>query len=285
MDPSPKTPTVAILVTVPQPDHFDACTLCFDSLRTGFPNARIVATINAPYVGPGDVKVAKELQNKLYRAEVGVIYEHETLHHAAWIKRTVEQHDSRNGPLVILDADTLFWKSCEDWQFPAETLLAGYYVPHMWNDFAKCISLPRLHTSFLWMPDTAALRRKLNSIYPPALEAHGEYCPCDPFMPAVRFVAGRPYFWDTCANLYGMLANMEPLTYAFEPKHLECYDHLNSAAFYDVMLDRLNGDKEGFAWVHRFGVKTPEKLRNLWPIVNRYYADCKRRADLAPICT
>ena len=262
---------VRILVTVPNAEHFDACTLCFDSIRTGFPTADLHVTING-HSQCKDQTVAKaEAVGAQVQTLVGPI------HHAAWIRDQV-LYRNFDGPLVILDADTVFWKSCEGWEFPKPTLWAGYCVPSMWNDFAGCPSMPRLHTSFMWFPDVAGLRAAIRAGYPQAHKRHGEYCPCDPFMPTVQFLYGKPVFWDTCANLYGMLSYPEPRIYAFEPAHLECYDHLNSAAFYDVMLERLTGDKEGFAYVHRFAVREPEKLRNLWPCVNRYYED--RAQDL-----
>jgi len=264
--------SVAILVTVPKPEHFDACTLCFDTLRTGFPTANIKVFVNDSLGLVVDAPLHERLRQKLYAARAEEVMLAGKVHHAEWIRTQVNRCD---GPLVILDADTVFWKSCEDWTFPEPVLLAGYYVPAMVNDFARCVSFPRLHTSHLWFPNPARLRQHIYDAYPPAQEAHGEYCPCDPFMPAVRFMEGRPYFWDSCANLYGMLASVEFLTYAFEPEHLACYAHLNSAAFYDCMLDRLHGDKEAFAYIHRFAASDPahEALRNLWPHVNAYYAE------------
>ena len=268
---------VKILVTVPNPEHLNACTLVFDTLRVGFPTAQITVDINPSTDVQADTSWATA--QKAIAAGCSWRLLSKKVHHADWIRQQVERHDSES-PLIILDADTVFWKSCEDWVFPSDTLLAGYYVPRIWNDFAKCVSFPRLHTSLLWMPNTAALRCRIAAAYPPALEAHGEYCPCDPYMPAVRFEKGKPYFWDTCANLYNMLPPSEVAH--FTPERLECYDHLNSASFYDVMLDRLHGDKEGFAYLHRFGTLPgrPNVLRNLWPHVDAYYAERALQARL-----
>jgi hypothetical protein len=96
-------------------------------------------------------------------------------------------------------------------------------------------------------------------------------------MPAVRFIGGRPFFWDSCANLFQMLGykSCAPL----ETKHLECFDHLNSASFYDVMMERMD-DNRGFAFAHNELVKTPEKLRNLWPIIDSYYRQKKIEGNL-----
>lgn len=256
------TPTVKILVSIPDPARFDACTLCFDTLRVGFPTANIHVDIN--YCT--SVEDGHRVAEKARQAGCSTILLPYQTHLADWEQRKVEGHDGRT-PLVLMDADTIFWKSCEDWEFPGK-LMAGYYVPRIWNDFAKCVSFPRLHTSMLWFPDTLALRMRIAAAYPYALEEAGEYCPCNPFMGTVQFIGGRPFFWDCCANLFQMLGheNCAPL----ERKHLDCFDHLNSASFYDVMMERMD-DNRGFAFTHNELVKTPEKLRNLWPIIDSYY--------------
>jgi hypothetical protein len=176
---------------------------------------------------------------------------------------------------VIADPDIVYWKSCEDWEFDDDTVLAGYYNPRMWNDFAKCISMPRIHTSMMVFPDTVKLYRAIREAYPWAYKAHGDYCPCDPFMGRVMFEAGKPVFWDCCASLYGMLQSLEvgllsqPLAY-FGDKHKQCYDHLNSASFHDVMIERLEpAHKEGFLKAHRDWVKNPRP--GLWLLVDEYY--------------
>ena len=268
---NPKPITVRILVTVPDEESLAACTLCFETLRVGFPTAKIQVTVNQSGLGyyfGGYMKIVQRIQ-RAERAEI--ISRTETWHHADWIQHCVEFHDSP-GPLVILDPDTIFWKSCEDWEFPESTLLAGYLVPHMWNDFAKCVSVPRIHTSLMWFPDTWALGKVLAERYPYSHQASGEYCPCNPFRPTVQFIRGRPVFWDSCANLYGMLAYNGLLIQPFEDKHKECFDHLNSASFFDVMAARLD-DNRGFVQAHREGVRDPMKLRNLWPIVDAYYRE------------
>ena len=154
--------------------------------------------------------------------------------------------------------------------------MAGYFVPRIWNDFAKCISVPRIHTSLMVFPDTVKLGEAIRQAYPWFWKRDGNYCPCDPFSPSVAFkCGGKPIFWDTCANLYNMLLSLEKesvlrkLSY-FTPAQLECYDHLNSASFYDVMSTRLEGvSREGFIRSHDEWVKNPRP--GLWPLVNEYY--------------
>lgn len=277
--------TVHILVTVPKEEHFDACTLVFDTFRTGFPTADLRVSVN-----PGEgletcgsiVKLADRIRHAKRSEDdsgLSVVWEQTKTHHGDWIHHCVVSHPPEGGPLLFLDADTIFWESCENWTFPAETLLAGYYVPRIWNDFAKCVSMPRIHTSFIWIPDAGRLRAAIQDAYPPAVQKHGEYCPCDPFMPAVRFANGQPIFWDTCANLWAMLPT--GTKFGFTNDHLAHYDHINSASFYDVMLDRLE-DKQGFAYIHRCLANPQEfhKLRNLWPIIDRYYREKSRHGFL-----
>lgn len=255
-------PDVHILVSVPDEAHFASCTACFDTLRTGFPTAEVFVYIN--YLG--DLETRRSAAHKAVGVGAHVEMLSGCMHHAEWIRMVFDGHHTDN-PLVILDADTLFWECCEAWDF-GEKLLAGYWVPQIWNDFAQCVSAPRLHTSFLWFNQVSSLHRHLQQAYPQAHGASGEYCPCDPFMPAVKFIGGLPFFWDSCANLYDMVG--PALSAAFGSKHKRCYEHLNSASFFAVMLDRLE-NKAGFQRLHRDLVHTPGKLRGLWENADAYY--------------
>lgn len=263
---------VYTLVTVPRPDLFESCTLIADSFRTGFPTATWNVTVNTPLCSP---RVTSSVFNKFKTvASPGVLEMSQTaLHHADWMRETLVLHAGIQGnePLVFLDADTIFWKSVEDWKF--DSLLAGYYVPAIWNDFAKAVSFERLHTSFLWAPRPADLVAAIKEKYPPGFDATRAYSPVDPFGPRVQFVQGVPFFWDSTANLYNMVGGTP-----FGAAHLEAFDHLNSASFYDVMYERL-ANKAGFELLHKEFVKTPEKLRHLWPgVVNPYYAEKHQEA-------
>ena len=279
--------TVKILVTVNNMSQFRASTLCFESLRVGWPTADIHV-----YVNGGEhfqatmsriITISQARKDGRHCTEYGpeftvhgVVPDDGTdkIHHAEWIRKHVKQEYS--GPLVIADPDIVYWKSCEDWEFLPKTLFAGYWHPRMWNDFAQCVSVQRIHTSMMVFPDTAALWDGICEAYPLAQEPHGEYCPCDPFMPAVRFDGSIPTFWDTCANLYNMLLSIKgeirqwPALEHFGSRQLSCYDHLNSASFYDVMVERLDEEtSQGFVIAHREWVKNPTP--GLWRLVDEYY--------------
>lgn len=262
------TPIVHILVSVTDKTQFENCTLVFPSVRTGFPKAEIHVDIN---VIPGvvDKELFDSIAEKAFKGGVSTIRAVADIHHAKWIEKTVAEHND-DRPLVILDADTIFWNEVEQWKFPDSTLLAGYYVPKIWNDFAKCISFPRIHTSFMWFPNVAKLREALKAAYPLAHEPRaGAYCPCDPFMPETRFVNGIPWFWDSCANLHSMLKRGQ--AYYFRDEELKSYDHLNSASFYEVMKSRMD-DPRGFEATHKHAIHDKAELKNLWPFVENYYS-------------
>lgn len=249
--------TVCILISIPDSKYFDSCTLALKTVRVGFPTADIMVTINAQTSREDSLRVVKMCED----IAAGWHILDKEVHHAAWIAQQVQEYP---GTLIILDGDTHFWKSCEDWKFA--DLIAGYYVPEMWNDFAKCRSWERLHTSFLWFADTELVLDRIKALYPPAFQKCGEYCPLDPFMPSVKFIKGEPVFWDSTAVLYNMLGGSR-----FGPEHLDCYEHLNSASFFDVMHERLEA-KELFTWLHTEAVKDPLLLKPfLWNNVNTYY--------------
>ena len=288
------TPVVHTLISIPKEEHYDACTLCLSSLRVGFPTAKIVVWVND--TGPVPfARVLNDAEKCLGRSKniaspdsrtpvfssVGgnalIVPLEKKMHHAEWMRMVLSTAEDAGVPLVIVDPDCIFWENCENMQVPEGTLLAGHRVPTMWNDFAHCRSVARIHTSFMVMPEPDRLMRVLRDVYPWCFKPAGEYCPCDPFSPAVRFYVGEPVFWDTCANLYQMLIGCaDESVYDFGPDEFKRYDHLNSASFFDVMLERLP-DKEGFAYVHRFLSKPEDrhKLRGLtWDYVLKYYQAC-----------
>lgn len=258
--------TVKVLVAVTDMAHFEACTLCFETLRVGWPTAMIEVYVNGGAFY-GDVE-AKLFGQKLEAGPMSLEATKPILQ-GDWVRAQVEH--KYPGPLVIADPDIVYWKSCEDWEFPAESLLAGYYNPRMWNDYSKCISVARIHTSMMAFPDTENLRRVTESIYPYAFEPVGEYCQSDPFLSRVMFEDGKPVFWDGSANLYQMLLSRDRrLLYHFGEKEKSCFDHLNSPSSYAVMCERLDpAHRGGFITAHRDWVKNPTP--GLWPLVDEYY--------------
>lgn len=271
---------VHTLITIPEPDQYDACTLCFSSLRIGFPTAHITAWLNYNMTHRDVREKARLHLEQLEREKVlnQVIVTPHT-HHADWISERVYCNGS-SGPLVIIDSDTIFWESCEHFEkaMAPGTLLSGYFVPRIWNEWAQCISQSRIHTSFMWFPNVPALIQRIEQAYPQAFQHRGDYCPCDPWHPDVKFNYGRPVFWDTCSNLFHMLGANK--CRAFDAHELSCFDHLNCASFYSQMVERME-NPSGMIVAHKQWVRNPKAfLKNLWPIVNKYYDEMAARAQL-----
>lgn len=257
---------VHILVTIPRPELFKQCTLVFNTLRTGFPTADITVYDNANKEWPDILRLSKDVGANIAN------YPHRK-HLADWIYEVVEAAED-NEPTIILDADIIFWSNCEGFSF--EQVIAGMYIPKIWNEWAQCESWKRIHTSFLWISSPIKLKEAIAKAYPLALKEKGDYCPVSPFHPRVMFVHGTPYFWDCCSVLFNMIACGR-----FEEKHLDYYDHINSASFYDEMLERVE-DKEAFKIMHKQAVENPNSMKGFYKAVRNYYIRMQLKLDEKP---
>jgi hypothetical protein len=242
---------VATLISVPSKESFQNCTLVLGSLSVGFPNDDITVYVNA-----NSEKFLSEIEFRAGDHRV-VLLPH-TYHHAEWIREMVWKTD---GELVIVDGDVTLW---QEWKWKFKTLLAGHLVPLMWNEFAQCISYPRLHTSFLQIRDCNELLDTIDKLYPMAVTSP-KYAPLDVWMPSVKFANGKPLFWDSCSVLYNALGGTP-----FTEEQLECYDHLNSASFLGIMEKNMVNGKD-FRQVHETVSRTPELLKGRWRETNEYY--------------
>lgn len=252
---------VCSLIHISTPQSFDNCTLMVKSARVGFPTAKLDFWLN-----PTEHYRWTDVEQMVAAVGGSLIYHPHIIHHADWIKQRV---DETEGKLIIVDPDVHFWQSCEAWDFPS--LLAGYYIPEMWNDSTDCRSVERLHTSLLWIKDTAALRAKVKELYPLCHDLRAApFCSCDPYTPAVKFYRGEPVFWDTCANLYHMVGGTK-----FVKEHWSCYDHLSSASFYDLIKEYLGPrEHELWRWMHTEGSKNLDVVRRIsWPMTEIYIAE------------
>ena len=249
---------VVTLISVPNDVAFNNCTLVLSSLRTGFPTADVEVYINSP-----DYYAA--IREKITDDSIEVTALAEPMHHAKWIERMINEN---NGELIILDGDVILWK---EWTYKFDTLLAGMFVPFMYNEFAQCISYPRLHTSFLCIKNCKELRATVAKCYKMATVSP-EYAPLNPYMPDVKFVSGAPSFWDSCSVLYNIVGGTP-----FVEEHLECYDHLNSASFLDIMANNMEKGF-GFRQAHETISKYPQMLKGTWRHIINYYAEMQAKA-------
>src|SRR5579859_3123331 len=166
-------PKVKTLLAVPDEKSFGPCTMVLDTLRVGFPTAEVEVYCNPM----GDFELLKKVGQKVWNVNVpGTLLTAKPMHHYEWVTAMIRQHDD-SGPLVLLDGDVVFHKSCEDWSF--DTHLAGYCVPSHWSDAAGCRAFARLHTSHLWVTDVKGMMQKVRDRLPHSFEPLGHYCPVD----------------------------------------------------------------------------------------------------------
>lgn len=260
---------IHLLLTVPRKELQKSCTLTLDSIRTGFPTFPITIHQNQKGI---NLQEDEDFLAKVRDIKATLSYRTNYWHHADWIRHVVLSSLKSEEPIIILDGDMIFWENCEQWKI--EGLYAGDFIPLIWNDFAQCVSMPRIHTSFMWIPNARKLTDAINAAYPNALRQDGEYCPVDPYCPKVQFFNRLPLFWDTCAGLFNMVESR-----IFNATHTACYEHLNSAAFYDVMYDRLE-NKIGFEALHKYYVYHPEKLKGFSRLVKDTYYHPKHEQGL-----
>lgn len=250
---------VCTLITIPNPEAFTNCTLVLPTLRTGFPEAHIEVWLNYP----SDMDKMREV---IGDESIKLRGCNSCVHHAEWIEQRIRD---TIGELIIIDPDLILWK---EWTWKFNTLLAGMYVPKMWNEFAQCISFERLHTSFLQIRDCKQLIQDIEQAYPMGVRCP-EYAPLNPFMPRVEFISGTPYFWDSTSCLYNILGGT-----AFGPEQLDCYDHLNSASFLDIMAENMENGA-GFREAHKLIASNPQLLKGVNLIAQRYYKEMKQKAE------
>lgn len=246
--------TVTTLLTIDS-HNYDVQTLALNSLRVGFPTAKIYVHLNIVNHPPDDLVRRTRSRVLDFGGEFNC---YPRIHHAEWIQKMVSKLEGR---LAIVDGDCIFWKNCEN--FELEQPLAGMYVPAMHNEFTNCTSFDRLHTSFLYVRDCRELCVKIQHAFKHA--SHPTYAPYDLFMPCVIYLQGEPIFFDTCSQLYQLIGGQP-----FLPRELECYDHINSASFYDTMYERLE-NKKAFKDLHELARTNPSKLRGLYKEIESYY--------------
>ena len=254
---------VATLITVPNKKAFNNCTLTLETVRVAFPTQEIIV-----YVNTSSVWCFNEIKQKAPK-DVQVVLLHQEHHHAEWIEHVI---NNTKGELIIVDPDMMFHK---EWTAKFEKVLAGAFVPLIWNEFAKCVSYRRIHTSFMCIRDCDELRSMIKAAYPQAfsdVSNAGKYSSVNPYMPDVKFVMGIPSFWDSCAVLFNMIGGD-----LFTEEHYECYDHINSSTFVDIMEQNMEAGK-GFREYHDAVSADSSKLKGTWKLVLNYYQRMHDRA-------
>jgi hypothetical protein len=141
---------------------------------------------------------------------------------------------------VFIDTDMCFWRSCESWRF--ERPIAGLFVDAHNDDVMQCVTMPRLHTSFLWFSDVSGTAARIASIR----RRHFDFRPFMPFSVRLGDVWLR---YDTGASLY---AAMPEACAKFDQAHGECFDHIYAGSHFKLWKDQDTGEAGAYMReVHR----------------------------------
>lgn len=249
---------VKILATCRNPELLRATTLVFDTLRVGFPTANVEVYYNG-LIETVEKRFVREAAQKCGAQWIDC--EH-TIHHI-WIERILRGSE----PVWICDTDIVFWKDMELWDF-GNAAMAGRYVPRFFDRFVNCITMPRLHTSLLYLnPDR--IREEVEKYF-------GQF-PDTPFNPRPNLIhpcfyphrvgsSVKNYFHDTCSILYQAIGGD-----IFLPHHNDCYDHLNFGTISDVVCPYY----PNYNWRQRhFAVfENPALLKGAWRTDEQFYLD------------
>jgi len=243
---------VNILTFCKGQSSFYGNSLIFKTLRVGFPNAEIFVYDNAsPHLFSEKIKVLSE-ENDCHFARL----ETEINHHA--FIDTIISNNKDNEDIVFLDPDLCFWENCENWRF--DSLLAGRLIPRFYDEFSGCITHPRVHTSFLWVPKPKELLGEINKLI------KFEY---QPFQPYMYFLENKWFRYDTLSSLYSVF-NERIKT--FNEKELNSYDHLFCGTHLDLVKDYLNDDGQ-LNDIHDKAKKDYKLIKGIWREQEKHFTD------------
>ncbi len=228
-------------------------TLVFKTLRVGFPTAEIHVVDNAslPAVRPLLRQHAHDCDADFTQLKQGIT-------HHKFIEQTLDRQ--LEGSAIFVDPDVCFWENVEAWNF--NTLMAGRRLPKYVCEFSGCITHPRLHTSFLWIPDVRVLQETVWTLRTQYFELH-------PFRP-IMFKADNVWQrFDTGGSLYAALPEQ---MYAFTERELEGYDHLFCGTHLNIVAPKLRPDFAiVFEQLHRQVQIDHQALKGAWRMQDNYF--------------
>jgi hypothetical protein len=222
-------PRVFILTFCRRIELFYGTELVFKTLRQGFPSAEIAVVDNA------SIREAAARVRELAKANDCSFTEIPLpgLPHHEFLEATVERVGQESGerqPLVFIDPDLCLWENCEDLEF--EGVIAGKLCPAFNDDVLQAVTMPRLHSSFLWIRSAAALLEEIENVK----RRHFDF---DPFR-AFSVKMGQLWVrYDTGASLYAALSDRVSL---FTEREFARYDHLFCGSHFDLLENHYRGE-------------------------------------------
>jgi hypothetical protein len=246
---------VNILTYCPSQSEFYGNSLIFKTLRVGFPNAKIFVYDNASPIELS-IKIKKlAWENDCYFTR----FEKEIPHYHYFEHFIV--NNNTNEPIIFLDPDICFWESCENWKF--NSLLAGRLIPEFCDDWTGCITHARIHTSFLWIPNTSKLVEEINSVDKFKHQTSGLY-----FSEFMYFIRDKWFRFDTMAMTYSLFKKQID---CFDGEKLNSYDHL----FFGTHLNRVKNKLPQLIRPHEQVKINYKSIKGIWRKQEEYFNDRK----------
>lgn len=272
------TPRVFILATVRKPELLAATTLVFETLRVGFPTAELHVHFNESQTCPfgGAFSAVNRAALSCGAAPVS-----RRMNHHEWIESLIDLEDE---PFWICDTDVIFFDKVEHWGPMFKAPLAGRYIPGFNCEFTKAWTMPRLHTSLMYI-DPVKVRAEIeeynatipNTYFTPRPNLiYPQFCP-EKIPAGMGLWKTENIFYDTCA----MLSNAV-FTQPFGEDQLDAFAHLNCGTIADIVGPHITDGK--MIERHRQIFANPELARGQWQRDNEYY-DSRASRDDACACT
>jgi hypothetical protein len=232
---------------------FYGTSLVFRTLRTGFPNARVHVVDNAslPEVRSELARLARETDCRFETLPEPGIPHHQFIEQRL---RDVASRAEPGAAMVFLDPDVCLWRDCEGLEF--DRMVAGLYLEAYDDEVMQCVTMPRLHTSFLWLSDPARLVMEIERLKRSHID----------FQPFLAFSVKLGDVWlryDTGASLYAALPeHCQP----FDEAHMDYYDHIYAGSHFDLWRGLHPGElREFMASVHGLAKDGDlDALKGLW---------------------
>lgn len=212
--------------------------LVFQTVRVGFPTARIEVTPNLPGALRPDDHERAVIAITAAAQEVGArVLPRDHNRHDLWLEQRILMEMA---PFVILDTDMVFHESMESIQ--CNLGLAGPWEPSHRNPVTGMRHHARLHTCCLFV-DPAQVRRALRAVVLERLPRQPWMIEYNPVRGAVRMGAEESgkldEFWDTGAQLLPVVPH-QLLTRA----DCERFTHLHAGTWRDEASKKLPGLNE-----------------------------------------
>jgi hypothetical protein len=255
---------VFILAHCRNPELFGATRLVFDTIRTGFPNAELIV-----FESGNRIDLADQIWANAEKVGARVISSQKAIEHPDFIEGVMSNrfgYCGSDSPFVLCDTDMIFWdnveKSIEGFS-QSDYPLYGRYIPKFYDEFTKCITMPRLHTSLLCVnpPRLRDAVRRYEMEFPQTV-----YNPLtNLFRPLVVPMGEYSTFFDGGALLYNAIGGQ-----AFDENMLNRYDHLHCGTISDIVAPHLTLGR--YMTENNLNlIANPSAARGIWRQQSEYY--------------